>query len=138
MTVNHTDRPTHGTGKRVALYLRSASASQGDPESSLAAQRRVLTAAVRQCGLECAGEYRDPGVAGLTVERPGLARLLQDGCANPRPFDLVLVADVSRISRDAIRVIEVATQLTNLGIRLVTADQPTAAPLSGHKSDAVP
>lgn len=138
MTINHTDRTVCSNGcARVALYLRSASTRQGDSDSSLAAQGRALTATVRQCGLEPAGEYRDAGISGLTLDRPGLAQLLQDACANPRPFDFVLVADFSRISRNSVQVIEVATQLANLGIRLITADQATAAPLSGHKSDVV-
>ena len=38
-----------------------------------------------------------------------------------------LVADSSRISRDVAQVLEVATQLANLGIRLINADQATAA-----------
>jgi DNA invertase Pin-like site-specific DNA recombinase len=134
MILNHTDRTGRG---RVALYLRSATAPQSDPESSLAAQRRVLMAAVDQWDLEPAGEYGDAGIAGMTLERPGLARLLQDAYVQPRPFEFVLVADLTRISRDAVQVIEVATQLAKFGIRLITADQATAVPHSGHKSDVV-
>lgn len=127
MSVNHADR----TGReRIALYLRSASALQSDPESSLAAQRRVLMTAVDQCGLEPAGEYCDAGIASPTLDRPGLARLLQDACASPRPFDFVLVENFSRISRDAAHVVEVATQLARLGIRLIAAEQAAAALLS--------
>ncbi|QEX20234.1 hypothetical protein FRZ61_01500 [Hypericibacter adhaerens] len=134
MTVNHTEP----TGReRVALYLRSASAPQGDPESSLADQRRLLMAAADQCGLEPAGEYGDASIGGLTLECPGLARLLQDASTNPRLFDFVLVADFSRISRNAVQVMEVAGQLANLGIRLIAADQATAVPHTGHKSDVV-
>jgi DNA invertase Pin-like site-specific DNA recombinase len=120
----------HGPGRdRVALYLRSASAPQRDPESSLAAQGHALSTIVRQCGLELAGEYRDAGISGLTLDRLSLAQLLQDASANPRPFDFVLVANFSRISRDAIQVIEVAGQLADLGIRLITADHAAAAVL---------
>jgi site-specific DNA recombinase len=131
MTVNHTERTGCSTRcARAAIYLRSASTLQGDPESSLAAQSGTLMAMVRPCGLELAGEYRDAGISSLTLDRPGLAQLLQDASANPRPFDFVLVANFSRISRDAIQVIEVVGQLADLGIQLITADQAAAAPFS--------
>jgi DNA invertase Pin-like site-specific DNA recombinase len=128
MTVNHIDRTVRGAHRtRTAIYLRSASAPQSNPDSSLVAQRRVLMAAIDQCDLELADEYSDAGIAGQTLDRFGLARLLQDACADPRPFDFVLVADFSRISRDVARVMEVATQLANLGICLITADRATAS-----------
>jgi DNA invertase Pin-like site-specific DNA recombinase len=109
---------------RIALYLRSATIEQGDdPAASLAGQRKTLLGLAARHDLQIVGEYEDTGISGLSRERPGLDRLLQDACAKPRQFDFVLVDDLARISRDTSHLMEVATMLKGRAIALVTADQ---------------
>jgi site-specific DNA recombinase len=109
--------------KRIALYLRSASARQRDPAASLAGQREALLDLVSRRNQQVVDEYGDAGISGHSLERPGLNQLLQDAQAIPRRFDIVLVQDLSRISREAASVVELSTMLEANGVALMTADQ---------------
>jgi len=53
--------------------------------------------------------YADQAISGATDERAGLKKLLAAAREKPRPFDIVLTDDTSRISRklsDSLRIIE--------------------------------
>jgi DNA invertase Pin-like site-specific DNA recombinase len=135
MIINHNahsfstcEQPDAGK-PRVAFYLRSACTQQGTLAESLAGQRDTLVDLVIKHGLELTGEYSDVAASGRNLNRPGLIQLLQAARAEPRPFDVVLVEDFSRLSRDATQVIQVTTRLAQAGIRLVSADEVTSAAL---------
>ena len=63
--------------------------------------------------------YADEAISGATDDRAGLRRLLAAAREKPRPFDIVLADDTSRVSRrlsDSLRIIE---QLQFAGIRVI-------------------
>jgi site-specific DNA recombinase len=67
--------------------------------------------------------YADEAITGATDNREGLRRLLAAARQTPRPFDIVLADDTSRVSRrlaDSLRIFE---QLQFLGIRMVFVAQ---------------
>jgi DNA invertase Pin-like site-specific DNA recombinase len=67
--------------------------------------------------------YRDEALGGAGADRPGFSKLLEAASSLPKPFDIVLVDDTSRLSRnlgDAVRVFE---QLNFVGIRIVAVSQ---------------
>jgi DNA invertase Pin-like site-specific DNA recombinase len=83
----------------VALYCRVASAD----EDVLAMQERLLRAYADANGYKDDGfveqrVYRDNGVSGLSMDRPGMNRLAEDIRAGG--IRTVIVMDISRVSRN--------------------------------------
>lgn len=100
---------------RVVTYSRFSSDHQ--KESSLVDQERnCATYAARQCWTITKG-YQDAGISGSTSERPGYQAMLTD--AKAKLFDVVLVDDLSRLSRDSIETEQTRRRLLHWGIRLI-------------------
>jgi DNA invertase Pin-like site-specific DNA recombinase len=101
--------PSH---RRCAIYTRKSSESGLEQSfNSLQAQREACEAFVRSQRHEgwraLASAYDDGGFSGGTLERPGLARLLDDIDAGR--VDVVVVYKVDRLSRslaDFVRLVE--------------------------------
>src|SRR5258708_28203597 len=95
---------------RAAIYARCAS---GLPEdSNAAAQIRACTEYAEKQGWKVAGEsvQSDIGASGNSLTRcQSLMHLLEAAHRVPRPFDCVLVADISRLGRS----LDVVTKLVN-------------------------
>ena len=67
--------------------------------------------------------YVDEGLAGAGADRPGFLKLQRAASSAPKPFDVVLLDDTSRLSRnlgDAVRVFE---RLNFEDIRIVSVSQ---------------
>ncbi len=96
--------------QRVALYSRFSSDLQNprSADDQLAELRRDLGR--RFPDWEIVREEKDEARTGTSLDgRDGLARLRRASAERPRPFDLVVVEDVSRLARnrgDALRVRE--------------------------------
>jgi DNA invertase Pin-like site-specific DNA recombinase len=81
----------------VAQYLRM---SKDHQRYSIRNQARGIATYAREQGLVVVKTYKDPGESGLTLrERPGLQALLADVLKPDRPFERLLVYDVSRWGR---------------------------------------
>jgi site-specific DNA recombinase len=108
---------------RCAVYARYSSEKQ----NSL-----TIVQQIRKCREYADGQglgildrhiYSDEATSGATDDREGLRRLLSAARANPRPFDVILVDDTSRLSRrlaDSLRIFE---QLQFLGVRVIFVAQ---------------
>jgi site-specific DNA recombinase len=55
--------------------------------------------------------YSDQAISGATDVRSGLKRLLANARAKPKPFDVLLVDDTSRVSRDLAQSLGIMKQL---------------------------
>ena len=85
------------TGVRAAQYLRM---SKEEQRYSFANQSAAIIKFAEENGFEVVRTYPDSGRTGIVVgRRKGLRQLLADVVATPRPFDAVLVYDVSRWGR---------------------------------------
>jgi site-specific DNA recombinase len=67
--------------------------------------------------------YSDEAVSGATDDRAGLKRLLAAATDPKRPFDIVLVDDTSRLSRDLENSLHISKQLKFAGVRIVFVSQ---------------
>ena len=83
---------------RVALYARYSSDNQ--KESSITDQFRNCETRDAREGWTITARYEDKAIGGTTAERPGYQQLLKD--AKAKHFDVVLVDDFSRLSRDSV------------------------------------
>ncbi|PYR93544.1 MAG: hypothetical protein DMF84_09080 [Acidobacteria bacterium] len=109
---------------RVACYARYSSDLQKD--TSIEDQLRVAREYAVSRNWEVLKDhiYRDAAVSGGSIEgRVGVQRLLAAAAQKPRPFDVVLVDDSSRIARDIADAIRVMQQLKFLGVRVIYISQ---------------
>lgn len=91
------------TDYKVGIYLRLSRDDERQGESlSIENQRRVLTNYVKEQGCTIYDEYVDDGISGVTFNRPGVERLLEDAKAGN--INLILCKDMSRFGRNYIQV----------------------------------
>jgi site-specific DNA recombinase len=67
--------------------------------------------------------YMDEALSGAGADRPGLVRLLAAAGRVPRPFDVLLMDDTSRISRNQGETARIMERLNFLGVRVVAVSQ---------------
>ena len=78
-----------------------------------------------RCGWRVLQEqtYSDEALAGDTDDRPGLRHLLEAAASLPRTFDVILIEDTSRLSRDLGDSLRITKQLKFDGVRVVVVSQ---------------
>src|SRR5438309_2311527 len=108
----------------AAIYARYSSDLQRDTslEDQIAGCRRYAAGQ----GWRVADEYiyTDAAISGSSIEgRSGLQALLTAAGANPRPFDVVLVDDSSRIARDLADALRTMQTLKFRGVRVIYISQ---------------
>jgi len=109
---------------RVACYARYSSDLQR--ETSIQDQLAVARRYADDHGWNVLNEhiYSDAAVSGASIQRrAGVQLLLSAAEKRPKPFDVVLVDDSSRIARDIADAIRVMQQLKFLGIRVIYISQ---------------
>lgn len=67
--------------------------------------------------------YTDEAISGATVHRPGLTRLLAAAESKPRPFDVVLFEDSSRLSRKQADILNLAERFNFAGVKVCFVSQ---------------
>jgi site-specific DNA recombinase len=109
---------------QAAIYARYSSDLQRDTslEDQIAVGKRHATE--RKWSVLTDHIYTDAGISGASIQnRPGVQRLLAAAAHQPKPFDVLLVDDSSRIARDIADAIRVMQQLKFLGIRVIYISQ---------------
>jgi site-specific DNA recombinase len=83
--------------KNVVAYCRSACEEPGTPSSAYS-QARTIRQYAKRHGINVREVYIDPGVSGVTLDRPALQRLIADCRAGK--IGTVITKDRARLSRD--------------------------------------
>ena len=73
-------------------------------------------------GWTVAAEFIDPGVSGTTMDRPGLQAML--AAAEQRSFDILMVHELSRLSRSVFDTFDIFEQLGRYQIGFVSLKEP--------------
>lgn len=102
---------------RVALYARSAAVTSGTV-GKIDAQLAELKACCDDRGWIIVEQYHDAG----RPEGDALRVLLEAAHSTPRPFDVVMVRDINRISRQLDEVMAFRRSLDALGIELTVLE----------------
>ena len=108
---------------RAAVYARFSSDLQRSTsiDDQVSVAREFATA--RGWTVEPGHVFTDAAISGSSMERPGIIALLAAAATRPRPFDLVLVDDSSRVARDLADAVRFMQQLKFLGVRVVFISQ---------------
>jgi site-specific DNA recombinase len=108
---------------RCACYARYSSDLQR--EESIEDQLRNLRnfADTRSWQILDSQIYADYAVSGASADRPALKALMVAALSKPAPFDVILVDDTSRLSRNLAEAMQMKQQLEFAGIRLIAVSQ---------------
>ena len=109
---------------RVAIYARYSSDLQR--ATSIEDQIRVARSFADEHGwtVDESSIYTDAGISGASIDgRPGFQALMAAAAIRPRPFDVLLVDDSSRVARDIADAIRVLQTLKFFGVRVVYISQ---------------
>jgi len=114
---------------RTAAYARYSSDQQRD--ASLEDQLRNCRAYAARQGWPAPEEFTDAAMSGARNDRPGYLRLI----AAAGRLDVILVDDLSRLSRDSIESAQAVKRLTFAGVRLIGVSDGVDTGRKGHKVD---
>ena len=108
---------------RCATYARYSSDRQSP--SSITDQLRKCREFADSQGWEVLDDhsYVDEALSGFGSDRPGFMKLVEAAGETPLPFDVLLVDDTSRISRNLGSTINVLDRLKFRGVRVVAVSQ---------------
>ena len=114
---------------RVAAYARYSTDYQR--EASLEDQLRNCRTYAERQGWPAPTVYKDAAITGARRDRPGYQALLADA----HRFDVILVDDLSRLSRDSVESQQAVRRLTFAGVRLVGVSDGVDTGRKSHKAD---
>jgi site-specific DNA recombinase len=101
--------------KTVVAYCRSGYEPQSGA-SNVGRQARAIRRYAKRHGLNIREMYIDPGVSGVTMERPELQRLLADCRAGK--VGMVITKDTARLSRDTCQLLLILRKFKRAGVRV--------------------
>ena len=121
--------PPNVAPMRVAAYARYSSDAQR--EASLDDQLRNCRAFAQRQGWPAPVVFTDAAISGARSDRPGYTALL----AQSAHLDVILVDDLSRLSRDSIESARAVKRLTFAGVRLIGVSDGVDTGRKSHKAD---
>ena len=108
---------------RCAIYTRTATREVSESLAGIQAQREAAESFIADRaanGWELLPErYDDPGMSGLSYDRPALERLISD--ARDGKIDCVVIHSFDRLFRSFAGMAAISLDLTLNGVQLVTA-----------------
>ena len=116
---------------RVAAYARYSREHQ--KVSSIEDQFRNCTQYAAREGWTITARYEDKAISGTTAERPGYQQMLTD--AKAKQFDILLVDDFSRLSRDNRESEYARRRLVHWGVRLIGVSDGIDTAAQGPQDD---
>ena len=118
---------------KAAIYCRYSTDKQD--AGSIADQIRVCAERAEREGWKVGIPYVDEAISGAAIgNRPAFQTLMRD--AEARRFDVLLVMDLSRLSRSAADLNKAIDRLTFRGIRVVSTSNGYDSGRKGHKIQA--
>jgi site-specific DNA recombinase len=108
---------------RCATYARYSTDKQ--TPASITDQLRTCDEFAQRKGWKLLEDhiYTEEAVSAAGADRLALKRLLQAALSSPRPFDVILVDDTSRLSRSLVDSVRIFEQLSFAGVRIVAVSQ---------------
>jgi site-specific DNA recombinase len=118
---------------KAVIYSRFSTDRQTD--SSIADQVRVCTEHAERQGWQIVERFEDQGISGAALgNRPGVLRLQEAALA--RRFDVLLVTDLSRLSRSQGDLSKMIDRLVAKGLRVIGVQDGYDSARRGHKLQA--
>lgn len=113
----------HPVPLRCAIYTRCANVSPATP-LPMADQRDACEIYAARQGWNAIATYTDRGMGGRRVSRDGLDAMMAQ--ARQGGFDLLVIKDLDRLSRDPLHLQFLLTELNSAGVLVHTMTGPIA------------
>jgi site-specific DNA recombinase len=118
---------------RAAIYVRYSTDKQQD--TSVTEQQAACADYAAKQGWQVIERYTDEGISGAALgNRPGVLRLIEDGRAGA--FDVLLVTDLTRLSRSQADLPKMIDRLMAKGVRVIGVQDGYDSKRKGHKLQA--
>ena len=118
---------------KAVIYSRFSTDRQR--ETSIADQERICTEYAQRERWKVAAKFSDHGISGAAVgNRPGVLKMLEGALA--REFDVVLVMDLTRLSRSMADLNKAINRLVSKGVRVIGVQDGYDSARRGHKLQA--
>lgn len=115
--------PKFSPASRVVFYARVSTEEQAsDNHYSIQAQINEMHEFAQRHGWEEAGVFIDEGISGTRRDRPQLLALLE--LARSRSFDILLVHELSRLSRSVYHTLDIFDFLGKQGVGFASVKDP--------------
>jgi len=112
--------------KRVAIYARVSTTRQAENDISIPDQIAQTRMHCEARGWYVVREFVDPGASARDDKRPQFQAMMDAGCVDPSPFDIVLVHSQSRFFRDTAGYVVSKRRLQKHGVSLVSMTRTLA------------
>jgi len=107
---------------KAVIYCRTACSPGVENDSALQVQEEACRAYAKTHGVEVTGIYYDPGISGMTADRPGWQAMMQ-ALKNALVPHGVLIRDISRLARDLALSDELEAACNRLGHEIIVVDE---------------
>ncbi len=109
---------------RAVYYVRNSTDDQDDLLSPEVQTRRSHDIADKN-NADMVGGYEDIAISGGSAEnRPGFQRMIADAISPEHPFDMIIVYDISRFSRNTRELLDYKHLLKKHGVRIQSVTEP--------------
>lgn len=131
-----TSRQEHCSTKTAVIYARYSSGNQR--EESIDSQLRVCNRYAADNGYRVIAEYSDSAISGLTDQRPGFQKMINESFKGT--FDTVLIYSHDRFSRSRCDAATYKAKLKVNGVRVISVtlpldDSPESSLVNGIMED---
>ena len=106
----------------AVIYCRVACTSQMGDDPALLAQEEACRAYAKAHGIKIRGVFYDPGISGLSTNRPGWKAMMQVLKNASAPHG-VLIRDIMRLARDLVVSDKLESECNQLGHEIVVVDE---------------
>lgn len=101
---------------RCAIYARKSSDNEAGVQRQVDLARDF--AAAKNWTVDPAHVYQDNDISGSVFDRPGLNALMAAMITKPRPFDVLVLMDASRLGRDMAETLALELKIVATGVRV--------------------
>lgn len=122
--------------KKAAIYARVSSDSQ-DVDLSISAQIKAMRDYAVKHGYLVTREFIDEAESGRTTSRPAFKEMIALARTKQPPFEVILVWKLNRFSRSRIDSITYKKLLRDIGIKLISINEPLDDNPSGQLLEGV-
>ncbi len=108
------------TGLRAVAYSRVSTGRQADKELSIPSQNRAAHEHAEKNGWTFVESFSEKGETGRNANRPEFQRMIQQVKEKDRPFDIIIIWDSSRFTRNLEDALTFKGLLKKHGVKLVS------------------
>ena len=109
---------------RAAIYARVSSGLQADLGTSIPSQIKICKEYAVKNNFRVVKIYQDEGRSARSDDRAAFQEMINDGKKEPPPFDIILIYNQSRFSRNVLDTLTYKNLLKQNGIDVVSVTEP--------------